>query len=40
MYFLHLDGLRSFIVLTDFVLDGELGKRKLVLHDDMFVLVQ
>ncbi len=38
--FLCLDGLGSFIVLTDLVLDGELGKRKLVHYDDMFVLVQ
>ncbi len=40
MYFLRLDRLRSFIMLTDLVLDGELGKRKLVRHDDMLVLVQ
>ena len=36
MCFLRLDGLHIFSGRVHLVLNGELGKRKLVRHDDVF----
>ena len=37
MDFLHLNGLRPFRGWVDLVLNGELGKGKLVCHDDVLL---